>query len=140
MPTVRWHVGDVIQKLMDQSEPRVTQTRLAEKTGLARNTISDLIRNASDAESATVEAVAAALNSTRGAIEGMVDRLNNEDNVLPMPRRDQRERVEDRDDDLAEALLYGKRIARLPRIARLAIFNTVQAFEDCFNAAKAKLS
>lgn len=139
MPIVVWHVGNVIQKLMDDAQPRITQTKLAELTGLARNTISDLIRNASEAEQGTIERVADALNTTRGALMGMVDRLNGEDNVLPMPRREQREREEDRDTDVAEALQYGKRLAKLPRIARLAIFNTIQAFEDFLNATKPRL-
>lgn len=139
VPPIKWHIGDVVLKLMEQAEPRITQTDLAIKTGLSRNTVGDLIRKAVESEKGTIEAIADYFKTSRNALDQEVARLNGEGNVVSIVRRDQKEREEDRDPDLDEAIQYGKRIARLPRIARLAIFNTVQAFEDALNLGKSKL-
>lgn len=140
VPPIKWHIGDLVLKLMDQAEPRITQTDLANKTGLSRNTIGDLVHKNVDSGKGTIEAIADYFKTSRNALEQEVARLNGEGNVISITRRDQKERAEDRDPELDEAVQYGKRIARLPRIARLAIFNTIQAFEDAFSLVKSKLS
>lgn len=138
MPSVRWHIGDVVQKLMDQAG--LKQATLADRSGVGRNTIGSLLGGDVSSDPATIEKVAIALGTSRMALEQYANRLNGEDNVLPMPRTNLKEREEDRDPEISEAVQYGRRIARLPRLARLVIFNTVQAFEDAYHLTRPRVS
>ena len=138
MGSVRYHVGDVIAKLMNEADPPITQLRLAELSGRNRNTIGDLIKTG-NSDQDVLDDIAKALGTSRHELEAEARRLNGDGTAPPTIRREQHERAEDHDPDLAEAVAYGKRLGKLPRLARVAVYNTIQAFEDLLRAANLKL-
>lgn len=126
--TLRWHFGDVVAKLLKKADPPMNQAELAERSGLNRNTIGNLIDNAFSPSPETQEKVAKGLGTTREAILAEVDRLNSPSNVVPM--RSGRDREEDKDPELKEALDLGRRIRRLDPLQRVAVNTFVASLEQ----------
>lgn len=125
---LRVHFGDVVAMLLKKADPPMNQAELAERSGLNRNTIGNLIDNAFSPSPDTQEKVAKGLGTTREWILGEVDRLNSASNVVQM--RSGRDREEDRDPELKEALDIGRRIRRLDPMQRVTINTFVAALEQ----------
>jgi len=127
---LRWHFGDVVSKLLKDHDPPMTQAELADRSGLNRNTIGNLIDNAFSPSPETQEKVARGLGTTREAILGEVDRIN-ASNVVSI--RSGRDREEDKDHELKEALDLGRRIRRLGPMDRVALTTFVASLEQARN-------
>jgi hypothetical protein len=136
----RFHVGDAVRKLM--LEAKLKQNALAALSRHRRNTISDLINGAVESEPGTLSDVIRVLDThlpypvDHAYVYGMVRTMNGQLDSEPAALRAQNMREEDRDPVKNEAMQYAKRIARLPRLARIAIYNCIAAFEDAFGSDK----
>jgi transcriptional regulator with XRE-family HTH domain len=125
---LRWHFGDVVAKLLKTHDPPLTQAELADRSGLNRNTIGNLIDNAFSPSPETQEKVARGLGITRESILAEVDRINSQSNVVSI--RSGRDREEDKDHELKEALDLGRRIRHLGPMERVALSTFVASLEQ----------
>jgi transcriptional regulator with XRE-family HTH domain len=133
---LRYHRGDVVSKLMNETEPTMTNERLAELAGCARATVTGLLSGAKKTEDAIVEAMARALGLTLAQVDEEVRRLNEGDLPTDTRPRAARTRAEDHNLVLDESLRLGHKIATLPLAARVALLNLVMAFEDAYREKK----
>jgi transcriptional regulator with XRE-family HTH domain len=134
---LRYHRGDVVSKLMNETEPPMTNERLAELAGCSRGTVSGLVSGAKKTEDPYVEAMARALGITLAQVDEEVRRLNDEGSPSADQRpRAARTRAEDHNIVLDESLRLGHKIATLPLAARAALTNLVMAFEDAYREKK----
>lgn len=128
---LEFHIGDAILKIM--TARGYTRAQLAKESGHRRNTIGDLIAQASETEPATIEDVLRVLNVDRAYVEALVQRMNGQgQKVTQMRPPDIRERAIDKDPVKREAAEYGLRIASLPLDAQMAIFNIIRALENAY--------
>jgi transcriptional regulator with XRE-family HTH domain len=124
---IRWHFGDVVAKLLKTHDPPLTQAELADRSGLNRNTVGNVIDNAFSPSPETQDKIARGLGTTREFIVGEVDRINSS-NVVSI--RSGRDREEDKDQELKEALDLGRRIRRLGPMDRVALTTFVASLEQ----------
>lgn len=129
---LRYHRGDVVAKLMQQTEPVTTIERLAELAECSRGTVSGLLSGAKDTKDTYVEAIARALGMTLAQLDEEVRRLNEGAPPPDTRPRTARTRAEDYSDILDESVKLGHKIATLPTAARSAITALVMAFADAY--------
>jgi transcriptional regulator with XRE-family HTH domain len=134
---LRYHRGDVVSKLMNETEPPMTNERLAELASCSRGTVAGLLSGEKETKDSYVEAMARALGITLAQVDEEVRRLNDEGSPSADQRpRAARTRAEDHNIVLDESLRLGHKIATLPLAARAALTNLVMAFEDAYREKK----
>jgi transcriptional regulator with XRE-family HTH domain len=134
---LRYHRGDVVSKLMNETQPPMTNERLAELASCSRGTVAGLLSGEKETKDSYVEAMARALGVTLAQVDEEVRRLNDEGSPADDHRpRAARTRAEDHNVVLDESLRLGHKIATLPLAARVALLNLVMAFEDAYRDKK----
>lgn len=130
---LRYHRGDVVAKLMNETDPVTSIDRLAEMANVSRGTVSGLLNGTKKTDDSNVEAMARALGYSRDQIDEEVKRLNEGTAPVEQHRpRSARTRAEDYNDVLEESVRLGHKIATLPTAARSAITTLVMAFADAY--------
>jgi hypothetical protein len=130
---LRYHRGDIVAKLMNETEPPMTNERLGELAGCSRGTVAGLLSGSKDTKDSYAEAMARAFGLTLAQLDEEVRRLN--EGTAPVdPRRPRLERTRAEDDGGAyeESIRLGHKIATLPTAARSAITSIVMAFADAY--------
>lgn len=122
--------GDAVYHWM--REQGLTRTRLAKLSKRRRNTITDLINNNVETEPNTLRDVLTALGKDEDQCRALVNQMNGKGNVVFLRPPETRERKEDLDKDLNEAIEFGHRYVALPDDAKMAIYNVLRAFERAF--------
>jgi transcriptional regulator with XRE-family HTH domain len=133
---LRYHRGDVVSKLMNETQPPMTNERLAELASCSRGTVAGLLSGEKETKDSYVEAMSRALGVTLAQVDEEVRRLNDEGSPADHRSRTARTRAEDHNLVLDESLRLGHKIAILPLAARVALLNLVMAFEDAYRDKK----
>lgn len=121
--------GNVIDKwLRDKGWKR---NQLAKKAGVTRNSVTNLLNDKVKSDDDTVQKVLVALDRNEEQLHALLNRVNGK-TVVPFRSPETRERKEDLDKHLRDAVQWGHRIADLPRDAYVAIFNIILALENAY--------